>query len=303
MTTLGTQAHIDMVYEGPSLADGSMNVRDLGPALLAMGSFFDEANRVANGALATIGVNVRATSLGSFEITFEVIQNIGNTPVFQVGVGDFISTAVDLKQLLGGGGGLTAAAGGIIWLIKALRGRTPRVQKITDDLYKFTLGDEAYEVPLLLLRLYQDVGIRRNIADLVKPLNEPGIDSVAFREKEHIIQEVTKGDVPSFALPDSKEKIVDEITPRALSIVSLVFKEDNKWRLSDGDNTFSVTISDEEFLEQIDAGTASFSKHDILICELRTIQWRSNAGLSTEYEVVRVVEHRKARQLPLSLYE
>ena len=301
MTTPGTPAHLDMVYEGPSLADGSMNVRDLGPALLAVGSFFDEANRVANGALATVSVNVRATSPGSFEITFEVIQSIGNTGVFQAGVGDFISTAADLKELLIGGGLTTAT--GIIWLIKALRGRTPRVQKINDDLYKFTLGDETYEIPLRLLRLYQDVGIRRNIADLVKPLNEPGIDRVAFREKDHIIQEVTKGDVPSFALPDSKEKIVDVITPRALSIVSLVFKEDNKWRLSDGDNTFSVTISDEAFLEQIDADAASFSKHDMLICELRTVQWRSNAGLSTEYEVVKVVEHRKARQLPLSLDE
>ncbi len=102
-----------------------MNVRDLAPALMAVGSFFDEANHIANGDHASISVNVQATSPGSFEIAFEVIQNVGATNTLQAGVGDFISTAADLKELLIGGS-VTATAG-IIWLIKTLRGRTPHV--------------------------------------------------------------------------------------------------------------------------------------------------------------------------------
>ena len=123
-----------------------MNVRDLAPALMAVGSFFDEANRIANGDHASISVNVQATSPGSFEIAFEVIQNVGATNTFQAGVGDFISTAADLKELLIGGS-VTATAG-IIWLIKTLRGRTPHVEKINTELYKFTVDDETYDVPL-----------------------------------------------------------------------------------------------------------------------------------------------------------
>ena len=90
---------------------------------------------------------------------------------------------------------------------------------------------------------------------------------------------------------------------RALSIVSVVFKEDNKWRLSDGNNVFSVTISDVQFLEQIDEGAVSFSKKDILVCEMRTVQWETNSGLLTEYEVVKIIEHRQGRQLPLLIEE
>lgn len=292
-----TQAHLNAVYEGPSLADGSMNVRDLAPALMAIGSFFDEANRIANGDHASISVNVQATSPSSFEIAFDVIQNVGTTLTLQTGVGDFISTAADLKELLIGGS-VTATAG-IIWLIKTLRGRTPHVEKINTELYKFTVDDETYEVPLRLLRLYTDNSIRRNIEAMVKPLNESGIDKFSFREKGRIVQEVTESEVPAFAVPDSREKIVDEMSRRALSIVSVVFKEGNKWRLSDGNDAFSVTISDEQFLEQIDEGAVSFSKKDILVCEMRTVQWRTNSGLLTEYEVVKIIEHRQARQLPL----
>ena len=81
---------------------------------------------------------------------------------------------------------------------------------------------------------------------MVQPLNESGIVKLSFREKGRTVQEVTESDVPAFAVPDSREKVVDEMSRRALSIVSVVFKEDNKWRLSDGDNVFSVTISDEQ---------------------------------------------------------
>ena len=239
-----TQAHLNAVYEGPSLADGSMNVRDLAPALMAVGSFFDEANRIANGDHASISVNVQATSPASFEIAFEVIQNVGATNTLQAGVGDFISTAADLKELLIGGS-VTATAG-IIWLIKTLRGRTPHVEKINAELYKLTIDDETYEIPLRLLRLYTENSIRRNIEAMVQPLNESGIVKLSFREKGRTVQEVTESDVPAFAVPDSREKVVDEMSRRALSIVSVVFKEDNKWRLSDGDNVFSVTISDEQ---------------------------------------------------------
>ena len=199
-----TQAHLNAVYEGPSLADGSMNVRDLAPALMAVGSFFDEANRIANGDHASISVNVQATSPGSFEIAFEVIQNVGATNTLQAGVGDFISTAADLKELLIGGS-VTATAG-IIWLIKTLRGRTPHVEKINTALYKLTVDDETYEVPLRLLRMYRETSIRRNIEDMVKPLNESGIDKFSFREKGRTVQEVTESDVPAFAVPDSREK-------------------------------------------------------------------------------------------------
>ena len=145
MTNGHPQAHVDMVYDGPALADGSMNVRDLAPAMMAVGGFFESANRISNGGRASISVNVRATSAGSFHIIFEVIQNVEAAGVLEADIGEFLTTANALKALLLGGAGL---GGGIVWLIKWLRGRKPQLTRVNESLYTFTIDDETYEVPV-----------------------------------------------------------------------------------------------------------------------------------------------------------
>ncbi len=53
-----------------------MNVRDLALALLAIGQLFDAANTALNRDEARVSVNVTATGAGSFEISFEIVQNL-----------------------------------------------------------------------------------------------------------------------------------------------------------------------------------------------------------------------------------
>lgn len=290
-----SQARLDIVYDGPALVDGSMNVRDLAPAMLAIGGFFDAANRLTNGERAKVNVNVRATSASSFHILFEVAQSLEATDVLKADISDFLTTAKDLKDLLIGG----SVGGGIIWLIKRLRGRKPQVEKINEYLYKLTVDDEKYEVSMQLLRAYQDVETRRNIQYMVRPVKEPGIDRFMLRESDQTVQEVTKDDVDAFDVPEHEELILDEVSRHAFSIVSLVFKENNKWRLTDGANTYSVLMKDEAFQQMVDTNSVAFAKGDVLVCDLRTIQWQVEAGVGvkTEYEVTKVVQHRTARQL------
>jgi hypothetical protein len=105
--------------------------------------------------------------------------------------------------------------------------------------------------------------------------------------------------------PEVPEEILtDAVRRSAYSIISLAFKEDNKWRLNDGSNAISVSIDDADFLQKVDNNQASFSKGDILICDVRVIQRQTDSGLRTEYIVERVVERRPAaRQLPLPFDE
>lgn len=287
-----SQARLDIVYDGPALVDGSMNVRDLAPAMMAIGGFFEAANRVTNGERAKVNVNVRATSAGSFHVLFEVAQSLEATDVLKADIGDFLTTANTLKALLIGGGG---AAGGIFALIKWLRGRRPQVTKVNEDLYDVTVDGETYKVPLQLLRLYQNAEILRNIQHMVRPVKEPGIDRFMLRESNQTVQEVTKDDVDAFEAPEYRELIVDKVSQHAFSIVSVAFRKSNKWRLDDGQNTFSVSMKDEEFRQKVDNNLVAFAKGDILICDLRTTQWQVNDRLKAEYEVVRVVEHRSAQ--------
>ena len=296
MTTVKSQVHLDMVYEGPSLDDGSMNVRDLAPALLAIGSLFEAANRKTNGDRASINVNVRATEAGSFQIAFEVIQNLGPVGVFDGPLDDFLTKATELKNLLLGGG---ATSGGLIGLIKWLRGRKPKVTEINVNIYNLTVDGETIEVPVALLRLFQDSQVRRDMQDVVRPVKESGINNLTFRDDGRISQQVSKGDLASFDASDEQELLVDEVIRKAFTIVSLAFKEDNKWRLTDGQNTFSVSMMDTAFQKRVDSNEIAFAKGDILICELHMIQWQVEDGIKAEYEVTQVVEYKPARQLRL----
>ncbi len=99
--------------------------------------------------------------------------------------------------------------------------------------------------------------------------------------------------------PTYEEMLLDEVRRYAFSIVNPAFKEDNKWRLNDGQNTFSVLMKDAAFQHRVDNNDIAFSKGDVLVCDLRTIQWQVEDGVKSEYEVVRVVAHRPARQLYL----
>ena len=291
------QAQFDLAYDGPALAEGSMNVRDLAPAMMAVGGFFEAANRIANGERTSVSVNVRATSASSFHILFEVIQNFQASGILEAEIGEILTTANTLKALLIGGG--VGGVHGIIGLLKWLRGRKPKVKKINENLYTLTLDSETYEVPIALLRMYQDVTVRRNIQDMMKPVKESGIDRVMLSEAGQIIQEITKDDVDAFDVPEYEDLILDEVRQQAFSIISLAFKEKNKWRLTDGQNTIPVSMKDDVFQRKVDNNAIAFAKGDVLVCELRTIQWQVEDGVKSEYEVIRVVSHRPARQMSL----
>ena len=292
-TRPGNSAHVDIVYDGPALQDGQMNVRDLASSMLAVGALFDSANQTLNGSNISVDVNVRATKPGSFHILYEVIQPITSTIPIQ----ELLSTADQIKNLLFGSGASLFV--GLFFLVMWLRGRKPKVEKINNDLFRLTIDNQSYEVPLKLLHLYQDVSVRRALADIVRPVREPGIDVIEVREDTNLLQKATKDDISAFDVPEVQEPLLDETSRHAFSIISLAFKEDNKWRLTDGKAVFHVSMKDTEFQKRVDNNEIAFAKGDILVCDLHTVQWQIQEGVKTEYEVVKVLSHRPARQLPM----
>ena len=87
-----------------------------------------------------------------------------------------------------------------------------------------------------------------------------------------------------------------------LRIVSVSFQEKNKWRLSDGSNTFHAEIMDDKFLDKIDRNEASFAKDDRIRAIVRVKQTLKGDSMKADFFVDKVIDHiSAARQLKLPI--
>lgn len=291
-----SQAAFVLTYDGPALRDHEMNVRDLAPAMLAVGEAFEALNVLYNGKAAKIAVNVRAHEPGCFKVVFDVVQALKETTEYLSGTE--VSGALNLMQILFGGGSL---AGGLIWLIKKLKGKAPeKVEKLTPGMFRLTLDDETYDVPIELLDAYKDLRVRRAVEGFVsKPLQRPGIDEMIVDQGGVQLAHVTEEEAPMFKAPDpTDDVIVDDTRRAAFTIGSLDFDEDGMWKLLDGSSPIRARIDDKRFLLMIENDEIRFAKHDVLVCMVHFVQRRAAKGLSNEYTVIEVLEHIPApRQL------
>jgi len=294
-----SRATFTIAYDGPALHNGTMNVRDLAPALMALGQLFDAANSNLNGPSSQVNIEIRAHNTGSFEILFDLVQTFRQQMVGLFSSPEASAAANFLQIVLGAG----TAGGGLVWLIQKLRGRPINaVEPESKGQVKITVDSEVYIIPLELLSLYQDLAVRTAMQRVVEePLKRDGIDVFEARDKDTVVVRVEKHEAPYFSRPSLPDEVlIDETRRAAFSIISLAFKEDNKWRLFDGNTQISAGIEDPDFLARVDANQVSFSKGDILICDVRVKQVRTTDGLKMEYVVEKVIEHRPAaRQLPL----
>lgn len=296
-----SHAEFILTYDGTALANHEMNVRDLAPAMLAVGEAFDGLNALFNGKSAQLAVNVRAHQPGCFTVAFDIVQVAKDVTPMLTGPG--ITAANNLLALLIGAGTVAGTTiTGLFLLVKKLKGRPPeRIEKLHPGLFRLFIEGQVFEVPLELLQAYQDLRVRRALEGFVtKPLRKPGIDSVAI-ENGGRSERVEKHEAEYFVAPDPDTNIVIDDTRRAaFTICDLSFDEDGFWRLFDGSNPVKVKIEDQRFLDQIENEDMRFGKHDVLVCLVHFVQRRTGRGLENEHIVIEVIEHiPAARQLRL----
>ena len=280
---------IVVAYEGPAVAEHRMPVGDLAPALLALEQTFVRTNALLNGDRASVSLEVRAPQQGSFEIVVTVSQVLEGASDFLSG--DFISSAANAKELLFGGAGVT---GGLYYLIKRLRGRRPEIINPESDVVTLQADNLQLSVPNEIVKLFLDSTLRQDIEDTVRPVTKDGVDRVIFREGSEDLETIEKEDAPYFrAEVEEDETTTRTLIPRQLLKPAAVrFAKTGAWRLSDGDQTNSYTIKDEEFIRQVTDGERRFGSTDILICDVVMIQTVGpGSTLRTEYEISKVVEH------------
>lgn len=71
------KAKFNVLYDGVALENSEMDVKDLAPALLALGSLLEEINYVINKDKAKVAVNVKASfKTGCFGIELDTIVSL-----------------------------------------------------------------------------------------------------------------------------------------------------------------------------------------------------------------------------------
>jgi hypothetical protein len=302
---MSATVHFSIKYDGPALVSHQMDVRELAPALIALSALLEEANRALYPDSAEVRVSVNGSFKGGcFEVDLVALQSIKDQ-IVSIFSGPESSAAANLLAILGAIGILRS--GGLIGLIKWLRGRKPSTIRIQGDktVFELKLDEtiETFEVDLATGKLYQSRIVRQSLARVIKPLETDGIDVFASGQEGETQAVVTKDEAEFFAVAASGADVVSDATSEGvlLQIESAVFKDGNKWRFSDGSNSFFAEIADENFRARIESGDERFGKGDVLVVDLRRIQTITDTGLKSEYIVDRVREHKAPLQMGLPL--
>lgn len=291
-----------ITYDGPALESSEMDVNELAPALLAMGRLIEAATRVIHGDRVKPQVNVRGSfKTGSFSVDFalatDLLQQVRD--FLRSSDATAVSNGLTILQYLG----LATAAGatGLFAVLKRIRGRPVARIETQGRSAILHVDGERIEVEPEVLALLRDMAVRDAIDHVLQPLSDPGIDTFAAGTDKRFDVIVTADERDWFRAPTPDDALLlDEVRKMAFSIVTLTFKDGNKWRLYDGNATINAVISDLEFRRRVNANLVHFTKSDVLICNVRVRQWQTSSGAKTEYEILEVLEHRHGmEQIPM----
>lgn len=276
-------------FDGEALAQNTMDVRALAPALLALGDAVQAVHRVlgeADDGQPAPALQIQATRGGSFDVGL-LIDTLDSAP------------ANAAANLAGYGAALWAVALGAMKVIKRFGRSEPPTPESRD-------GELVYKDPeghVLIVPAGTDAVVRNGqfraaISGFTRPLEEDGIDSITIDDgapADHL--EILREDRPHFAVQPAEE-LLDESTREArVHVETVQFRPEKgrKWRFSEESETFTATVEDLRFLREVRSGDRPVGEQDTLVVQMRETTYRRPAGgVRTDRAIVRVVDHRRA---------
>jgi hypothetical protein len=285
-----SENHFRVIYDGPAVEDGEMEIGQLAPSLLALGKLVEALDVIATGETGRVRVMVRADPKpGSFDIglSLDFIQSVKTWLL-----SSDVQAVSSLLSLLGLSGGTIA-----VGLIQAVRWLNKRhVEKkvtLADGNVRLEIsgGNNIIVLPAVA-RAIDDMTVRQQLERFTEPLRQEGVSAIRFKEGDDHQEQITTADAPAFTASHGGEPTSQATFQATYQIKRLYFERGKKWRLSNGAQTILAQIEDEAFWKRIEAAEIAFSADDYLVCEVRMDQWFDGSiGLKTEYVVLRVVNH------------
>jgi hypothetical protein len=293
-----TPTHIRVVYAGPAVEDGEMDVSQLASSLLALGKLIENADAIRTGEVGRVKVRVQSDlKRGSFDVGIAVhwldslkdatlawaLTPEGASTLALLG---FLGLTVKDAAILGGKG--------VLQTVRWLKGRRiarkvtivdGNTELITDD------GDTLVVHPSVA-QLVDEPSIRQPLEKFTEPLREEGVEEIRFEEQPgETIEKIVSNEASDFTANAGSDPTSSDTFKATYQIKRLFFEQGRKWRLSSGAQTITAEIEDEQFWAKVEASQVAFAKDDYLICRVRMDQWFSSNGLKTEYTVEYVEQH------------
>ncbi|MGB7549604.1 MAG: hypothetical protein WBM14_17845 [Terracidiphilus sp.] len=300
-----SEAKFQVAYDGPGVVNGSMDVRVLAPALLALGDLISASNEALNGDTATASLRVESDFKdGSFEVSLllshtliETVKNLFSENPAAGALGLFTAIFGTTKAA-------TGAIEGLFKLYKALHGEKPKTAIIDQSTHTtiFVIGDgNEVRADETTARLYADDRILQRLDQVVRPVSERQIDYLEVRKEEEVVDRVERTDLPQRLIEPQGPGLIEapETSPDPAREILLQVTKPNfdggRWSFFDGANKFGADIEDEAFNEKVKRREEGFFEGDTLRVMLRTAQRVSKDGkLEATHTIERVIEHRHA---------
>jgi hypothetical protein len=273
------ETRIALRYSGPAVDSGLMDVYEASANMIAFSQFVVVAAKAAFGQTTEARAEVAGFGKGSF--VTDLVFNVG-------GPSATLFTAISPEHLW-----LFVKEAFALW--KHLKGAPPSHVEDNSQWAQVTNNSgQVLQVRTESLTIVLSEKGGEAVSQFVKKaLERPGMDSVAIASATEEIGNVTQDEAKYFGSVTPSENITDVVVRMALVIEAPVFKDGNKWRFSDGQQSFYADIEDAEFLAKVNAGER-FGKGDVLYADVRINQEQTGMKITASRTIVKVHDHKIA---------
>ena len=296
-----SETRLQIVYEGEAVASHSMDVRQLGPALMAVGELFSEANNFLNEGRSQVSVRVRSDfEHGCFLANLEVITSLIDAFKDLLSEGEKLS-AREIAELLG-----LATVTGLLTLLGYLKVKGKR------NLESVSREDERGQVKVTFEGDHNQVTIQNNVFKLsnnpkileaveqIAESTQPeGIDSIEFREDDKLANAITKPEgreiIEGIRNTRLQEQLPEPPSAQVIEAHLMVYEprldtDAQYWRFWYGDQSIRVDVSETQIPGEVMA-RGRVNVGDTWKVRLEIAQRQTTTGrMRNDYKILEVVE-------------
>jgi hypothetical protein len=275
---MNLKTKLSLRYIGENVDEGLMDVYQAASNMIAFSEFVTVATKITYGEKAVSKTEVAGFGKGSF-IT-DLVIGVGGPMASMFSAFSTDQLLEIFKEAFG------------LW--KHLKGNPP-AQVIHNDQGVTVTNNSGhiFNVRVETLNLvFSEKGGEAVERFVKEAIGHQGIDALKIEAGGESLTSVTKEEAKFFVPLSNDAPISENTVNMTLVLIAAVFQDGNKWKFSDGSNTYSVAIEDEEFIKRVDAGER-FGKGDVFDVEMSITQTRIGGKINVTRSIRTVIDHRE----------